>query len=95
MIRSRVIFFAVLVLLTVIPGRVCAQSPQESDNKAVVELLEEQNRQLSQELRQIRREIAALRSGIEQPGIKDVFAGIGYILGLFGAAALVAARRKG
>jgi hypothetical protein len=39
-------------------------------------------------------EIAALRADLEKPGIKDVFAGIGYIFGLFGAAAFVAARRK-
>jgi nickel transport protein len=95
MMRTSAIIFVLLVLLAATPGPTCAQSPGETDCKAVTELLEEQNRQLSAEFRQVRREIAALRSRLEQPGTKDIFAGVGYILGLFGAAALVAARRKG
>lgn len=50
--------------------------------------------QLAAELRRIHREIAALRAELAQPGIKEVFSGLGYILGLFGVAAFVAARRK-
>ncbi|MHB1397793.1 MAG: hypothetical protein ACYDAI_00435 [Trichloromonadaceae bacterium] len=50
--------------------------------------------QLAAELRRIHREIAALRADLAQPGIKEVFSGLGYILGLFGVAAFVAARRK-
>ena len=55
--------------------------------------IEEQSRKLSQELRQIKREIAALNQNLERPGVREVMAGIGYILGLFGVAALVASRR--
>ncbi|MBA2880087.1 nickel transport protein [Desulfosalsimonas propionicica] len=95
MMRTSAIIFGLLVLLAAAPGPTCAQSPQKTDKKAVVELLEEQNRQLSQEIRQVRREIAALGARMDEPGIREVFAGIGYILGLFGAAALAAARRKG
>jgi hypothetical protein len=95
MMRRSVILFMLFFLLSVMPGRILAQSSEPTDCNAVVELLEEQNRQLSGELRHIRREIAALGARMDEPGIKDVFAGIGYILGLFGAAALVAARRKG
>lgn len=51
--------------------------------------------QMAEELRRIHREIAALRADLDQPGIKEVFSGLGYILGLFGVAAFVAARRKG
>lgn len=40
-------------------------------------------------------EIAALRADLAEPGVKDIFAGVGYIFGLFGVAAFVAARRKG
>lgn len=51
--------------------------------------------QLADELRRIHREIAALRADLDKPGLPEVFSGIGYILGLFGVAAFVAARRKG
>ena len=49
---------------------------------------------MSQELRQIKRELAALNQNLDKPGAKEAMAGIGYILGLFGTAALVAARRR-
>jgi hypothetical protein len=61
--------------------------------RAVVAAIEEQNRKLSQELRQIKRELAALNQNLERPGVREIMAGIGYILGLFGMAALVASRR--
>lgn len=51
--------------------------------------------QLAEELRRLHREIAALRAELDQPGLQEVFSGLGYILGLFGVAAFVAARRKG
>lgn len=51
--------------------------------------------QLAEELRRLHREIAALRADLDQPGLQEVFSGLGYILGLFGAAAFVASRRKG
>ncbi len=50
--------------------------------------------QLAEELRRIHREIAALRADLDKPGLPQVFSGLGYILGLFGLAAFVAARRK-
>ena len=59
-----------------------------------VALLEEQNRNLSREFRQLKREIALLRQDFEKPGLPEIIGGIGYILGLFGIAAYVASRRK-
>jgi hypothetical protein len=76
------------------PGTLFAQSPGDPAPEAVAELLKEQNSKLSGQLRRIQREIAALRADLDKPGLKDVFAGIGYIFGLFGVAAYVAARRK-
>ncbi|MFZ1983502.1 MAG: hypothetical protein WAU91_03760 [Desulfatitalea sp.] len=76
------------------PGSLLAQAPPEGNCQEIATLLKEENSQLSGELRRIQREIAALRADLEKPGLKDVFAGIGYILGLFGAAAFVASRRK-
>jgi hypothetical protein len=75
-------------------GALYAQSPGEPDPDAVAALFKEQNSKLSGELRRIQREIALLRADLDKPGIKDVLGGIGYIFGLFGVAAYVAARRK-
>jgi hypothetical protein len=71
-----------------------AQTPPETDTQAVVTLLKAQHSQLAGDLRRIQREIAALRADIARPGLQEIFAGIGYILGLCGVAAFVAARRK-
>jgi hypothetical protein len=81
-------------LLFVLPGDGWTQDSSIEDAPAVITLLKEQNRKLSADLRRIQREIAALRADIGKPGLKDVFAGIGYIFGLFGVAAYVASRRK-
>jgi hypothetical protein len=74
-------------------GPLWAQDPPNETAGEVIALLEAQNSELSRDLRRIHREIAALRADLEKPGMRDVFAGIGYIIGLFGMAAFVAARR--
>ena len=71
-----------------------SQSPPEENTREVITLLKEQNHKLSGDLRRIQREIAALRADLDKVDMKDVFAGIGYIFGLFGVAAFVASRRK-
>jgi len=76
------------------PSLLLAQTPPDESSREVITLLKEQNSKLSSDLRRIQREIAALRADLEKPGIKDVFAGIGYIFGVFGAAAFVASRRR-
>jgi len=86
--------FALCLVLTGWPGPLPAQSPPADSSQEMVTLLKEHNRELSRDLRRIQREIAALRAELGQPGVKDVFAGIGYIFGLFGVAAFVAARRR-
>ena len=75
-------------------GPLWAQNPPDENINEVILLLKEQNSKLSGDLRRIQREIAALRADLDKPGLKEVFAGIGYIFGLFGVAAFVAARRK-
>jgi hypothetical protein len=72
---------------------VSSDAPQDSCS-ALMAKLEEQNLQLSRELRLIKRDIAALSQNLEKPGIQEAMAGIGYILGLFGVAALYTARRQ-
>ena len=76
------------------PGQMASAGEQPGDCQTLVARIDEQNQKMSQELRQIKREIAALNQNLEKPGIKDVMAGIGYILGLFGVAAFAAARRR-
>jgi nickel transport protein len=76
------------------PGLLWAQEPSDDSPGEVIALLKAQNRELSGDLRRIHREIAALRADLNEPGMKEVFAGIGYIVGLFGVAAFVAARRR-
>jgi nickel transport protein len=80
--------------LASLSGPLWAQNPPNENVNEVILLLKEQNTKLSGDLRRIQREIAALRADLDKPGMKDVFAGIGYIFGLFGMAAFVAARRK-
>jgi len=95
MFIQRGILVGVLCLfLAGLPGSLPAQTPPEAGTHEIAALLKKQNSKLSNDLRRIQREIAALRADIDKPGIKDVFAGIGYIFGLFGTAAFVAARRK-
>jgi nickel transport protein len=79
------------------PGLLWAQDTQDTQDDSsgeVITLLKEQNSALSRDLRRIHREIAALRADLDEPDMKEVFAGIGYIVGLFGMAAFVAARRR-
>ena len=73
---------------------VYAQTPAEQPSQDPIALLKEHNSKLSGDLRRIQREIAALRADLDKPGLKDIVSGIGYIFGLFGVAAFVAARRK-
>lgn len=82
------------LFLTGIPGLALAQAPRDDSTGEVIALLKAQNSELSGDLRRIHREIAALRADLDKPGMKEVFAGIGYIAGLFGAAAFVASRRR-
>ena len=82
------------VCLVGLPSSLPAQTPSEKSSQEIVTLFKEQNSKLSSELRRIQREIAALRADLDKPGLKEFFAGIGYIFGLFGVAAFVASRRK-
>ncbi len=73
---------------------VASAEAQPQECGAVLTALEEQNRKLQQELRQIKREIGMLNQNLEKPGAREIIAGVGFILGLFGTAALFTARRR-
>ncbi len=68
--------------------------PQVMDCPSLAAQVVEDNRRLREELRQVKRELALLNQNLEKPGMREIIAGIGSILGLFGAAALVSARRR-
>lgn len=63
------------------------------DCVGILEVMRTQQQEMAQELRSIKRELAALKATQDQPEFKDVIGGIGYILGLFGIAFYVHARR--
>ena len=80
---------------TVPPGQVAVStgtSPDQCSEFATLLAKQEQNN--AREFRQIKRDLAALSQQVTEPGMREVFGGIGYILGLFGVAAYVASRKK-
>ena len=92
---QKVLIAAVLWIgLAGLPGPIQAVTPQDKSAQQVAALFEEQTNKLSGDIRRVQREIAALRADLEKPSFKDIFAGIGYIFGIFGVAAFVAGRRK-
>lgn len=64
------------------------------DALRILEALQEQQRQMTNELRSVKREIAALKAAVSEPDFKDILGGIGYILGVFGIAFYLHARRR-
>ena len=66
----------------------------EQYEKIIVQL-QQQRSLFTREMAQIKREIAVLRESLSEPGLKEIFAGIGYILGLIGIAFYVQSRKSG
>ena len=72
-----------------------SQDQNVTDNCAeAVALLKAQNIKISQELRKIKREIAALRNELSKPGPQKIFGGIGYIMGFLGIIFYFLARKQ-
>lgn len=72
-----------------------ARSMEETGDECrhLADLLQQQKALIAREMGQVKRELAALRDDLTKPGLKEVFAGIGYILGLFGVGLYVHCRR--
>ncbi len=66
----------------------------QQDALGLFEAVQSQQREMGQELRAIKREIAALKTAMQEPDLKDIVGGIGYILGIFGVAFYLHARRE-
>lgn len=95
---GRSLFMAVVLCLPAVIAAAEEPAPspaQRLDCPALASQVSEENRHLREELRQVKRELALLNQNLEKPGAREIIAGIGFILGLFGAAALVSARRQG
>lgn len=60
----------------------------------VIALLQQQRSLLTRELAQIKRELAALKESMSEPGLTEIFAGIGYIIGFVGIAFFVHCRKS-
>jgi hypothetical protein len=72
-----------------------SQDQNITDNCAeAVALLKTQNNKIHQELRNIKREIAALKDALSKPGPEKIFGGIGYILGFLGIIFYFLARKQ-
>ncbi len=67
-------------------------SEKNACTKLLVEL-KKQNKMLSRDLGHIKRELLRLKYEMSRPGLREIFGGIGYILGIFGVAAYIKARQ--
>ena len=108
--RLSLIVFAACLVLYFFPASLTAEeisNPVGSDIQTIsqdqnvtdycaeaVALLKTQNTKISQELRKIKREIAALKEALSKPGPDKIFGGIGYIMGFLGIIFYFLARKQ-
>ncbi len=83
-----------LSLPAVAEEKAAAASPSVESCADLAALFVRQEEHTSRELRQLKRDLAALSQKLEEPGTSEIFGGIGYIFGIFGVAAYVASRRR-
>ena len=74
-----------------------SQAPSASktfDCGELAGLVQQERSAISREIGQIKREMAALRDDLSKPGLKEIFAGFGYIFGLAGIGLYFHCRRR-
>lgn len=71
---------------------ICVAPAASPDCGKILEAIEQQRAMYVRETGQLKREIAALRQELTNPGLKDIAAGIGYIFGITGLAFYFRAR---
>lgn len=71
-----------------------APTGQEGACEQALKMMQQERSQIMREIGQLRREIATLRQKISEPGLKEIFAGIGYIFGLAGVGLYVQCRKN-
>ncbi len=74
----------------------CPSTPtvQCANLSVVLDQMKKEAEERSQEMRQVKRELALLRQRMEKPGVRDAIAGIGYIAGICGLMCYLAARKR-
>ncbi len=92
---KRALATAALLLVVSYAGAVLSATAAAADDpcQQALILIKERDAEFTENLRRLHRELAALRNELEQPGLEEIFSGIGYILGLFGVGFFVAGRR--
>ena len=70
-----------------------AATQQESLSPSISQLQQE-NSNLQRKLRRLESQVKAMREEMNTPDATQVFGGIGYIVGIFGVAGWIAARKK-
>jgi hypothetical protein len=75
-------------------GSAPPEVPTTVDCQQLASLIQQQKIFISRETGQLKREIAALREDVSSPGIREIFAGVGYIFGLAGVGLYVHCRKN-
>ncbi len=93
MTRFRLACCLCLYLLLICPSVGFAELSENTATAPSVQLQQE-NASLQRQVKRLETQVSALRDELNEPDSSQVFAGIGYIVGIFGVAAWVAARKK-
>lgn len=65
------------------------------DCQQIISLLKQQKGLIFRQMGQVKREIAVLKESLSEAGVAEIFAGIGYILGVMGLAYYFSSRKFG
>jgi nickel transport protein len=80
--------------LLLICGSVGFAEPSENIAPVTVTQLQQDNVFLQRQVNRLEAQVTAMRDEMNGSDASQIFAGIGYIVGIFGVAAWVAARKK-
>ena len=80
-----------LFCLLLTPPATAAPDPVAAE---LAQSLPQENADLKRKVRRLEHQVTALRDELNSPGATQIIGGIGYIVGLFGIAGWVAARKK-
>ena len=72
---------------------VCAEAGDDSASPTSIQLQQEKV-SLQRKVKRLEAQVAALREEVNSPDATQVFAGLGYVVGIFGVAAWIAARKQ-
>lgn len=90
MIRFSLFSFLCLLLFCCSHGLAEQQGPISP----TVARLERENATLQRQVKRLETQVSALREELNSPDVTQIIAGIGYIVGIFGIAGWLAARKK-